>query len=194
VNIRFYDPQQGNVFIDGKDVRSYGLDELRRRFGVVFQNDAIFADTIAENISFGREVDEKRMQDAAQDALAAEFINGYEDTYQHQAAIHGANFSGGQKQRLLVTRALAAHPEILILDDSSSALDYRTDAQLRHNIRGHYGETTMIVVAQRVSSIMNLDQIIMLDEGRIIGKGTHAELLQSTPRYREIFETQMGEV
>ena len=192
--MRFYDPQQGNVFIDGKDVRSYGLDELRRRFGVVFQNDAIFADTIAENISFGREVDEKRMQDAAQDALAAEFINGYEDTYQHQAAIHGANFSGGQKQRLLVTRALAAHPEILILDDSSSALDYRTDAQLRHNIRGHYGETTMIVVAQRVSSIMNLDQIIMLDEGRIIGKGTHAELLQSTPRYREIFETQMGEV
>ena len=192
--MRFYDPQQGNVFIDGKDVRSYGLDELRRRFGVVFQNDAIFADTIEENIRFGRDVDANKMQAAAENAMASEFINGYEDTYKHQAAIHGANFSGGQKQRLLVSRALAAHPEILILDDSSSALDYRTDAQLRHNIREHYGDTTTIVVAQRVSSIMNLDQIIMLDEGRIIGKGTHAELLQSTPRYREIFETQMGEV
>ena len=192
--MRFYDPQQGNVFIEGKDVRSYGLDDLRRRFGVVFQNDAIFADTIAENISFGRDVTEEGLKSAATDAMANEFIEGYDDNYQHQAAIHGANFSGGQKQRLLISRALAAHPEILILDDSSSALDYRTDAQLRHNIREHYGDTTMIVVAQRVSSIMNMDQIIVLEEGRIIGKGTHAQLLESTPQYREIFETQMGEV
>ncbi|MBO4409926.1 MAG: ABC transporter ATP-binding protein [Spirochaetales bacterium] len=192
--MRFYDPQQGNVFIEGKDVRSYGLDDLRRRFGVVFQNDAIFADTIAENISFGRDVTEEGLKSAATDAMANEFIEGYDDNYLHQAAIHGANFSGGQKQRLLISRALAAHPEILILDDSSSALDYRTDAQLRHNIREHYGDTTMIVVAQRVSSIMNMDQIIVLEEGRIIGKGTHAQLLESTPQYREIFETQMGEV
>ena len=192
--MRFYDPQSGHVFIDGKDVRSYELDDLRRKFGVVFQNDAIFADTISENISFGRDVFEEDMRLASRNAMASEFIEDYDDQYQHEAAIHGANFSGGQKQRLLISRALAAHPEILVLDDSSSALDYKTDAQLRHNIAAHHSDTTMIVIAQRVSSIMNLDQIIMLDEGRIIGIGTHEELLASTPQYREIYETQMGEV
>ena len=132
--------------------------------------------------------------DAARDAMATEFIEDYDDNYQHQAAIHGANFSGGQKQRLLIARALAAKPAVLILDDSSSALDYRTDAQLRHNIREHFDDTTTIVIAQRVSSIMSLDQIIMLDEGRIIGMGTHEELLASVSQYRDIYETQMGEV
>ena len=192
--MRFYDPQEGHVYIDGKDVRSYDIDDLRRHFGVVFQNDAIFADTISENISFGREVSEEAMKQAADSAMASEFIEGYDDRYQHEAAIHGANFSGGQKQRLLITRALAANPDILILDDSSSALDYKTDAQLRHNIADNLKDTTLVVVAQRVSSIMGLDQIMVLDEGRVIGLGTHEELLKSTPQYREIFETQMGEV
>lgn len=192
--MRFYDPQVGHVYVDGKDVRSYDLDDLRRHFGTVFQNDAIFADTISENISFGRDVSTRDMEAAANDALASEFINDYAEGYAHQAAIHGANFSGGQRQRILIARALAAKPEILVLDDSSSALDYKTDAMLRHNIKNSHGGTTMIVVAQRVSSIMGLDQIIMLEEGRIIGKGTHEELLQSTPKYREIYETQMGEV
>lgn len=192
--MRFYDPQEGHVYVDGKDVRSYDIDDLRRHFGVVFQNDAIFADTISENISFGREVSEEAMKQAADSAMASEFIEGYDDRYQHEAAIHGANFSGGQKQRLLITRALAANPDILILDDSSSALDYKTDAQLRHNIADNLKDTTLVVVAQRVSSIMGLDQIMVLDEGRVIGLGTHEELLKSTPQYREIFETQMGEV
>ncbi len=192
--MRFYDPQEGHVFIDGVDVRNYDLDSLRRHFGVVFQNDAIFADTISENISFGREVSDEDMETAADNALASEFIEGYEDRYQHEAAIHGANFSGGQKQRLLIARALAAKPDILVLDDSSSALDYKTDAQLRHNISDSLKGTTLVVVAQRVSSIMGLDQIMVLEEGRIIGLGTHEELLKSTPQYREIFETQMGEV
>ena len=110
------------------------------------------------------------------------------------AAIHGSNFSGGQKQRLLIARALAAHPDILILDDASSALDYRTDAQLRRAIREHHGDTTLIVIAQRISSLKDLDQIIVLEEGRIIGKGSHEELMASCPAYREIQRTQMGEV
>ncbi len=192
--MRFYDPQEGHIYIDGKDVRSYDIDDLRRHFGVVFQNDAIFADTISQNISFGREVSEEAMKQAADSAMASQFIEDYEDSYQHEAAIHGANFSGGQKQRLLIARALAANPDILILDDSSSALDYKTDAQLRHNIAENLKDTTLVVVAQRVSSIMGLDQIMVLEEGRVIGLGTHEELLEGTPQYREIFQTQMGEV
>ncbi len=192
--MRFYDPKSGHVFIDGRDVRSYELDDLRRMFGVVLQNDAIFADTIQENVVFGRDVNDDMLRSAARDAMASDFIEDYEDQYEHEAAIHGANFSGGQKQRLLIARALVAHPQILVLDDSSSALDYKTDAQLRHNIAEHHSDTTMVVIAQRVSSIMNLDQIIMLDEGRVIGIGTHSELLETTPQYREIYETQMGEV
>ena len=192
--MRFYDPQEGHVFVDGRDVRVYDPDELRRRFGVVFQNDVIFADTIRENVSFGRDVTEDGMNDALRDAMAEEFVNSYDDGIDHKAVIHGANFSGGQKQRLLISRALAADPEILILDDSSSALDYRTDAALRRAIRENHSGATTIVVAQRVSSIMALDQIIVLDEGRVIGHGTHDELMASCPAYRDIYETQMGEV
>ena len=192
--MRFYDPQEGHVFVDGRDVRTYSQDELHRRFGVVFQNDVIFADTIRENISFGRALEEDALRAAARDAMAAEFVEQYPKQYDHRAVIHGANFSGGQKQRLLIARALAAKPEILVLDDSSSALDYRTDALLRRAIRENYEPSALIVIAQRVSSIMSLDQIIVLDEGRIIGRGTHEELLRSCPVYREIHETQMGEV
>ena len=126
--------------------------------------------------------------------MAQEFVDTYEDGYDHRAVIHGANFSGGQKQRLLVARALAANAEILILDDSSSALDYRTDASLRRAIRENHSSATTIVVAQRISSIMSLDRIIVLEEGRVIGYGTHEELLRDCPVYREIHETQMGEV
>lgn len=192
--MRFYDPQKGHVFVDGQDVRTLDPDDLHRRFGVVFQNDVIFADAVRENISFGRDLTEESLRSAARDAMAAEFIESYPDQYDHKAVIHGANFSGGQKQRLLIARALAAKPEILVLDDSSSALDYRTDALLRRAIREHYEPSALIVIAQRVSSILSLDQIIVLDEGRIIGHGTHEQLLLTCPVYREIHETQMGEV
>ena len=192
--MRFYDPQEGHVFVGGRDVRTYDPDELHRMFGVVFQNDVIFADTIRENISFGRDMDEEAVRLAIRDAMAQEFVENYEDGYDHRAVIHGANFSGGQKQRLLIARALADNAEILVLDDSSSALDYRTDASLRRAIRDNHGDATTIVIAQRISSIRSMDQIIVLDEGRMIGCGTHEALLRDCPVYREIHETQMGEV
>ena len=191
--MRFYDPQQGHVFVDGRDVRGYAKDDLHRKFGVVFQNDVIFADTVRENVVFGRDVSDPMLHAAARDAMAREFVELYEDAYDHEAAIRGANFSGGQKQRLLIARALAANPEILILDDASSALDYRTDAELRRAIREHHGQSTLVVIAQRISSVLSMDEIIVLHEGEIIGRGSHADLLTSCPEYREIYRTQMSE-
>lgn len=191
--MRFYDADEGHVFVDGKDVRTYDKDELHRMFGVVFQNDVVFADSLKENISFGRDVALSEIEQAAADARAKEFIENYEDTYEHCAVVHGANLSGGQRQRVLIARALAAQPKILVLDDSSSALDYKTDAALRKAIREHYKEATTIIVAQRVSSIMNLDDIIVLEEGKMIGHGTHEELMQNCSVYQEIYKTQMGE-
>lgn len=191
--MRFYDASAGHIFINGKDVRTYDKETLHRMFGVVFQNDVIFADSLRNNISFGREVTETQIRAAAADAKAAEFIENYEDGYDHKAVIHGGNLSGGQKQRVLISRALVASPEILILDDSSSALDYKTDAALRKAIREHYNHATTIIIAQRISSIMSLDKIIVLDEGKMIGYGTHEELMTSCGMYRDIYQTQMGE-
>ena len=191
--MRFYDPQEGSVFVDGMDVRGYERDDLRRKFGVVFQNDIIFADTIRENISFGRDVSGEKLVRAAEDAMARDFVEGCADSYGHKAAIRGADFSGGQKQRLLIARALAADPEILILDDASSALDYRTDAELRKALRAHHSGATIVVIAQRVSSILSMDEIIVLHEGEMIGRGTHKELLASCPEYRDICLSQMNE-
>ena len=190
--MRFYDTTDGNIFLDGRDIRTYDLTELRRRFGVVFQNDMIFADTLEENIKFGREVSDEEMKRAAAHACAAEFIEGYDDSYSHVAAAHGTNFSGGQRQRIMVTRALAGHSDILVLDDSSSALDYKTDAALRKAIRDNY-DSTAIVIAQRVSSVMTMDKIIVMDEGSIIGMGTHEELMTGCSEYRDIYNIQMGE-
>ena len=191
--MRFYDPHQGHVFVDGRDVRSYHRDDLHRKFGVVFQNDVVFADTIRENIVFGRPVTEEQLLRASEDAMARGFIENTPEGYDHKAAIRGANFSGGQKQRLLISRALAAIPEILVLDDASSALDYRTDAELRRAIREHHGDATTVVIAQRVSSILSLDEIIVLHEGEMIGRGTHAQLMETCPEYRDICMAQMKE-
>ena len=191
--MRFYDASAGSIFVNGQDVRTYDKETLHRMFGVVFQNDVIFADSLRSNISFGREVTDEQIRAAAADAKAAEFIENYEDGYDHEAVIHGANLSGGQKQRTLIARALVAKPEILILDDSSSALDYKTDAALRKAIREHHNEATTIIIAQRISSIMSLDKIIVLDEGKMIGYGTHEELMASCSMYQDIYQTQMGE-
>lgn len=191
--MRFYDTSSGHVFIDGKDVRTYDRDVLHRMFGVVFQNDVIFADTLHENIAFGRQVTLDQIRLAASDAMARDFIEAYEDAYDHRAVIHGANLSGGQRQRTLIARALVAKPQILVLDDSSSALDYKTDASLRKAIRENHAEATTIIIAQRISSILSLDHIMVLDEGRMIGYGNHEELLKTCPMYRDIYKTQMGE-
>lgn len=190
--MRFYDADAGGVFVDGRDVRSYDKDELHRKFGVAFQNDMVFQDTLGENIRFGRDLDEAALRRAAKDAMAAEYIDSLEDGLDHPAAIKGANLSGGQKQRLLVARALAGNPEILVLDDSSSALDYRTDAAMRRAIARSHGDSTVILIAQRVSSVMGMGHILVMDNGRCIGYGSHGELLENCPPYREIYETQMG--
>ena len=192
--MRFYDADKGAVFVDGRDVRTYSKDELHSKFGTVFQNDMIFQDTLRENISFGRGISEEDQLGAVRDAQAAEYIEGLDGGLDYHANIKGANLSGGQRQRLLVARALAAKPEILVLDDSSSALDYRTDAAMRKAITQNHKESTLIMIAQRVSSVMNLTHIMVMDDGRCIGYGTHEELLENCPQYKEIYEAQMGSV
>jgi len=195
--MRFYDTESGKIRIDGRDVRSIPMKELRERFGVVFQNDMIFADTVRENISFARDLSQEEIEAAAEDACAQGFIEvlgaGTEECrYDYKAAIKGANLSGGQKQRLLIARAFAAKPEILILDDASSALDYKTDAKLRKALKEHYAESTVILVAQRISSVMSCDHIMVMEEGRIIGYGSHDELLENCEVYKEIYVSQMA--
>ena len=192
--MHFYDADSGGVFVDGRDVRSYDKDALRRRFGTVFQNDMIFRDSLGENIRFGRAVEAEALREAARDAMAWEFIESLPEGLDYAAAIKGANLSGGQKQRILVARALAARPEILVLDDSSSALDYRTDAEMRRAIRERYPETTLLMIAQRVSSVMQMDKILVLDNGRCIGLGSHGELMERCEAYREICRIQMGDM
>lgn len=188
--MRFYDADSGNIYIDGRDVRSYEKDELRKKFGVVFQNDMVFKDSIRNNIDFGRDISTEDLEAAAIDAVAMEYINSLDGKMEYQAAIKGANLSGGQKQRLLVARALAGKPEILILDDSSSALDYKTDSMMRSAIRKNHKDSTLIMIAQRVSSIMSMDHILVMENGRIIGFGTHSELMENCSTYKETYEMQ----
>ena len=189
--MRFYDADQGTVRIDGKDVRTMGLHELRKRFGAVFQNDTIFEDTIMENINMGRDLSEEAVMEAVLYGRASEFV-AEKGGISEQLDIKGANLSGGQKQRILIASALAARPDILILDDSSSALDYKTDAALRKELREHFAETTCVIIAQRISSIMNSDHIMVLEDGQMIGYGTHRELMETCEIYREIGKSQMG--
>lgn len=188
--MRYYDPQEGGVFIDGLDVRAYSGRELKTMFGVAFQNDVIFHDTIRENIRFGRELSDEEIMKAAEAAQATAFIE--EKGLDFMVAIRGMNLSGGQKQRLLIARALAGSPKMLVLDDSSSALDYATDAKLRQAIQTNYNDITTVIVAQRISSIMNADRILVLEEGMIIGDGNHEHLMETCAVYREIYESQMG--
>lgn len=191
--MRFYDVDSGAIYIDGQDIRSIETKELREKFGVVFQNDFISTDTIYENIKFGRNLEKADVEAAADYAMARDFIEGKASGFETKVAVRGADLSGGQKQRMIIARALAAHPEILILDDSSSALDYKTDAALRKNLREHFQETTTIMIAQRISSIMQADHICVLEDGEIVGYGTHEELIESCDIYNEISKSQMGE-
>ena len=190
--MRFYDADSGVVRIGGKDIRSYSKEELTAMFGVVFQNDFIYADTIEENIRFGRDLTSEEIIEAAKTAQAHDFITSFSDGYAHGVSSGGTNLSGGQRQRLLISRAIAGHPEILILDDSSSALDYKTDSNLRAALAKALPGSTVITVAQRVSSVKGCDLILVIEDGAIIGHGKHEELIESCPEYKEISDSQMG--
>jgi ATP-binding cassette subfamily B protein len=197
--MRFYDPNAGTVRINGDDIRGIPADELYPMFGIAFQKDVLFADTIRENIDFGRQLTEEQLRAAVIYAQADQFVDTLEEGLDYDLSSRGTNLSGGQRQRLLIARALAAPaktgvsgPEILILDDSSSALDYRTDANLRRSLGEHFRETTTIIVAQRISSIKQADHILVLEQGRILGYGTHDELLLSCAMYQELYQSQMG--
>lgn len=189
--MRFYDVDQGRICLDGKDIRTIKLSDLRKRFGAVFQNDVLFAGDIYENVSLGRGIGKEQVKEALEHARAEEFVEEKGGIWE-KLDIRGANLSGGQKQRLLIARALAGEPEILVLDDSSSALDYRTEGELRRELRENFADTTCIVVAQRISSVMGADHILVLEEGRAAGYGTHAELMERCEVYREIERSQMG--
>ena len=190
--MRFYDADKGMIRIHGRDIRSYTREELTAMFGVVFQNDFLYADTIEENIRFGREIDREDIEKAAKLAQAHDFISSFPEGYGHRISTGGTNLSGGQRQRVLISRAIARRPEILILDDSSSALDYRTDANLRKALSENLPDSTVITVAQRVSSVKNCDLILVIEEGAIIGCGTHEYLMETCEEYRQISDSQMG--
>ncbi|HIT33714.1 MAG TPA: ABC transporter ATP-binding protein [Candidatus Faecousia intestinigallinarum] len=190
--LRLYDPDSGVVAIDGRDIRTIPREELQKKFGVVFQNDFVAQGTIGENLRFFRELDDAAIARAAGNAQA-DFITEKPGGMDAPVTVRGNNLSGGQKQRLLIGRALAGDPEILVLDDASSALDYRTDANLRHALARNYARTTTVIVAQRVSSLRHADLILVLDDGRVIGMGSHGQLMEDCPEYRAIANAQMGE-
>ena len=194
--MRFYQIPQGSgtIRIGGRDIRTMTPAELRSRFGIAMQNDFLYAGTIEDNIRFGRDISHEQVVHAATMAQAHEFISRLDDGYDHKLTVKGTNLSGGQKQRLLIARALAGGPDILVLDDASSALDYKTDAALRSALREDVNirKATTVIVAQRVSSIKHADLILVMDQGAVIGCGTHEALLASCPIYNEISESQMG--
>lgn len=190
--MRFYDVNEGAVRIDGRDIRTIPAAELYPMFGISMQHDFLYNETIKENIDLGRKLSDEEIISAAKIAQAHDFITSFPDGYEHLLSQKATNISGGQKQRLLIARAIAAKPKILVLDDSSSALDYKTDANLRCALKENLADTTVVTVAQRVSSVKDCDLILVLDEGKIIGAGKHEELLSSCLEYREISESQMG--
>ena len=190
---RFYDVTGGELLVDGINIKEANQKELRKRIGFVPQKGVLFSGTIESNIKYGNEnISDERMVEAAQIAQAEEFINGKPDKYNDPIAQGGGNVSGGQKQRLSIARAIAIDPEILVFDDSFSALDLKTDKILREELEKHTKNKTVIIVAQRISTIMNADQIIVLDEGKIVGKGTHEELLKTCETYQQIALSQLS--
>lgn len=190
---RLYDPLFGEILIDGVNIKDYSLKDLRSLIGYVPQKNKLFSGNIAENLNFGNENgNEKDWNEAAKIACANEFIEKKQSGFFDSIAQGGTNLSGGQRQRMAIARAIMKKPEIYVFDDSFSALDMKTDRQLRQNLKESIGDATMIIVAQRISSILNADRILVIDDGRIIGNGTHKELLESCSLYREIAEIQLG--
>lgn len=190
---RFYDVTKGRILVNGRDVRDVTQHELRARIGYVPQKGVLFSGTIESNLKYGGDsISDRDMEQAAQIAQATEFIGAKPDGYQSEISQGGGNVSGGQKQRLSIARAIAKHPEIYIFDDSFSALDYKTDVALRKELKEKTAGATVLIVAQRISTILHAEQIIVLDEGKIVGKGTHEELLQSCEVYQQIALSQLS--
>ncbi len=189
---RFYDATKGEVFVDGINVKEYKTKELRKKIGYVLQKSEIFSGTITENILWGKSnATREEVQRAAKIAQADEYINGFNDGYSTLIGEKGMSLSGGQKQRLSIARALISNPEILILDDSTSALDLGTESRLRKALRTQTAGTTIIIIAQRIASVKNADKILVIENGEICGAGTHEELLENNDVYRDIFDSQM---
>ncbi|WP_342995415.1 ABC transporter ATP-binding protein [Parolsenella catena] len=190
---RLYDVTGGKITLDGVDVRDIPLSELRRRVGYVPQQGMLFSGTVESNLKFaGESVSDDDMRRAADIAQATEFIEQREGAWDSEISQGGSNVSGGQRQRLSIARALAKRPEVIVFDDSFSALDYKTDALLREQLAAHEKDSAVVVVAQRIATIMHADQVIVLDEGRVVGKGTHEQLLRSCPAYLEIAQSQLS--
>ena len=191
---RFYDVTLGRILVDGVDVRDYNLKALRQKIGFIPQKALLFTGTIGENLKYGKkDASLAELHSAADIAQAKEFIESRAEKFDSHLAEGGSNLSGGQKQRLSIARAVVKKPDIYIFDDSFSALDYKTDSLLRQRLKEVTGNSTVLIVAQRVGTIMNADQIIVLDEGEIVGRGSHDELMKSNAIYREIANSQLNQ-
>lgn len=189
---RFYDVSLGRILVDGVDVRDYQLKALRQKIGFIPQKALLFTGTIEENLKYGKvDASTFELQEAAEVAQAKDFIESKDERYQTHLAEGGSNLSGGQKQRLSIARAVVKKPDIYIFDDSFSALDYKTDAQLRARLKEVTQDATVLIVAQRIGTIMDADHIIVLDNGEIVGRGTHDELMKTNDIYREITNSQL---
>jgi ATP-binding cassette subfamily B protein len=190
---RFYDIDNGQILVDGVDVREMSQEHLRSKIGFVPQKTVLFSGTIAENIRYGKEdASDEEVLHAAEVAQATEFIAGMKDGFDSAIAQGGTNVSGGQKQRLSIARALVRKPEVYVFDDSFSALDFKTDARLRAALKQETQQSTVMIISQRVSTVMDADQIIVMDEGHIAGIGTHRELMRISEVYREIVSSQLS--
>ena len=190
---RLFDPQEGSIKIGGKDLRDISEASLRKNVSIVLQKAILFKGTIADNLRQGKQnASLPELEQAARIAQASEFINRMEDTYNSQVEERGNNFSGGQKQRMSIARGVVSNPNILILDDSTSALDAKSEKLVQEALNKDLKGTTTIIIAQKISSVVHADKILVLDQGRLIGQGRHADLVATNDVYREIYETQKG--
>ena len=193
---RFYEATKGSVLVDGVDVRDYKLESLNEKIGYVSQKAVLFRGTIKSNILYGsndKNISDEKINEALEVSQASEFVQKLDDGINSMVSQGGTNYSGGQKQRLSIARAIAKDPEIYIFDDSFSALDYKTDAKLRHDLRAYAKDATMLIVAQRIGTILNADKIIVLESGKCVGMGTHKELLENCDVYKQIALSQISE-
>jgi ATP-binding cassette subfamily B protein len=191
---RFYDVDEGRVTLDGVDVRDIRLDELRGKIGVALQEAVLFSGTIGDNIRYGRPgATQEEVVAAAEAAQAHEFISAFPDGYDTLVGQRGVNLSGGQKQRVAIARALLVRPRVLILDDSTSAVDVETEARLQEALEELMADRTSFVIAQRISTVLSADKIIVLEQGRVAAQGTHSDLMATSAIYREIYDSQLGE-